>query len=108
MKFGIIIADYAKQDIRENLAYIKNTLCNSEAATELADLIEQEIRSLIQFPFSGTPVPDQFLAHYGFRFLLIKNYKVYYIADKDKEIINIIRVLYAGRDYETLLKEEIP
>ena len=86
MKFEIIIVDHAKQDIRENLAYIKNTLCNSKAATELADLIEKEISSLIQFPFSGTPVQDPFLAHYGFRFLLIKNYKVYYIADKDKKI----------------------
>lgn len=105
--FEIIISDTAKQDIRESLFYIKNTLYNSKAASELADKIETDIASLSQFPFSGTPVPDSFLADLGFRFLLIKNYKAYYIADKDKKKVNIIRFLYAGRDYETILKTEI-
>lgn len=105
--FEIIIAEHAKQDIRNNLAYIKNTLCNQKAALELADMLEKEISYLSQFPFSGTPVPDQFLADYGFRFLLIKNYKVYYISDKDKKLVHIVRCLHGSRDYENILREEI-
>ena len=65
-----------------------------------------EITSLKQFPFSGTPVPDDFLADLGFRFLLIKNFKAYYIADKDTKKVTIVRFLYAGRDYEKLLITE--
>ena len=44
--FELIIADSAKQDIRNNLAYIKNTLCNPTAAANLADMIQKEISSL--------------------------------------------------------------
>ena len=107
MNYKLDITDSAKADIKESLAYIKNTLLNSKAATELADLITEEISSLKKFPFSGTSVTDQILADYGFRFLLVKNYKAYYIADKNKKLVTVIRFLYAGRDYESILKEEV-
>ncbi len=99
----LIITESAKKDIREALSYISNVLFNKKAASELADMIEEEISMLAQFPLSGTPVPDQFLADYGFRFLLIKNYKAYYIANK--RTVTIIRFLHSSRDYENILKE---
>ena len=48
--FELIIADKAKQDIRNTLSYIKEKLCNKKAATELADRIEEEISSLSPNP----------------------------------------------------------
>ena len=105
--FDIIIANTAKQDIKNTLAYIKDTLCNHKAAMELADMIQEEISTLGIFPFSGTPILDSFLADYGFRFLLVKNYKVYYIADKENQKVSIIRFLHATRDYESILKKEV-
>ncbi len=105
--FEIIIASTAKQDIKNTLSYIKDTLCNHKAAIELADMIQEEISSLSMFPFSGTPVIDSFLSDYGFRFLLIKNYKVYYITDKENKKVNIIRFLHATRDSESILKGEV-
>ena len=106
MNFNLIITDKAKADIREALAYIKNSLCNEKAAAELADFITSEIHSLKKFPFSGPIVADRFLSENGFRFLLIKNFKAYYIAEKSKKTVTIIRFLYAGRDYENILKDE--
>ena len=101
----LIITESAKKDIREALSYISNVLFNKKAASELADMIEEEISMLVQFPLSGTPVPDQFLADYGFRFLLIKSYKAYYITNK--RTVTIIRFLHSSRDYENILKENI-
>ena len=107
MNFELIISKKAKTDIRDTLVYIKNTLANSKAASSLANLITIEISSLRQFPFSGTPVPDQFLADFGFRFLLINNFKAYYIVDKDTKKVTIVRFLYAGRDYESILNDDL-
>ncbi len=107
MNFELLISDKAKNDIRSSLEYIKNSLNNPRAATNLADLITQEINSLKQFPFSGTPVHEQFLSDFGFRFLLIKNFKAYYITDKESQKVTIVRFLYAGRDYENILKDEM-
>lgn len=103
------ITDTAKADIKETLSYIKDTLCNPKAASTMADLITEEFSLLLDNPKSGPKVNDQFLAEYGFRFLLIKNYKAYYLlSEEDDNItINIIRFLYARRDFESILSEEI-
>ena len=102
----IIISDSAKTDIKETLSYIKNTLHNPQAASNLAQQITDEFHLLIDHPKSGPLVKDKFLANYGFRFLLIKNYKAYYFLSETNEgiIINITRFLYAARNYETILK----
>ena len=105
--YSIEISESAKADIKEILSYIKDFLHNPKAASNLADLLTQEISSLAQFPFSGTPVQDRFLVNYGFRFLLVNNFKVFYIAlDRpDSKQVRIIRVLYARRDYEKILND---
>lgn len=102
------ISESAKFDIKETLAYIKDNLQNPKAASSLADLISEEFAILKKHPFSGTPVQDKFLANYGFRFLMIKNFKAYYLVRKETEktTICIIRFLYAKRDYETILNNE--
>ena len=103
--YKIEISEAAKADIKEILSYIKDSLHNPKAASNLADLLAREISSLSQHPHSGTPVQDRFLANYGFRFLLVKNFKVFYITidQVDNNQVHIIRVLYARRDYETIL-----
>ena len=84
MNYKLFITDSTKIDIKGALSYIKDSLLNPKAANELAEFITDEINSLKKFPFNGTPVQDKILSDYGFRFLLIKKYKVYYIADKNK------------------------
>ena len=106
MNYKLFITDSAKADIKGALSYIKDSLLNPKAANELAEFITNEINSLKKFPFSGTPVQDKILSDYGFRFLLVKNYKAYYIADKNKKLVTVIRFLYVSRDYESILKED--
>ena len=106
--YKIEISESAEADIKEILSYIKDSLHNPMAASNLADLFVQEISSLAKHPYSGTPVQDRFLANYGFRFLLVKNFKVFYITVNQKgyKQVRIIRVLYARRDYEKILEGE--
>lgn len=105
----VVITDSAKTDIKNSISYIKDILCNQKAASNLSDEIIEEILLLKDNPRSGPYVKDSFLANLGFRFLLIKNYKVYYLinGDEGKEIIQIVRFLHSKMDYETILKNEI-
>lgn len=107
--YKLDISETAKADIKEILSYIKNSLQNPKAATNLADLFTSEISSLARHPFSGTPVQDKFLSQYGFRYLLVKNFKFFYVVSESDEgkTVKIVRVLYARRDYESILSEEI-
>jgi len=96
------ITETAKKDIEECLLYIRNDLSNEKAASKLADEIVSQIELLGQHPYSGPVVQDDILAEKGIRFILIKNYKLYYIVIRTQEIIKIfiIRFLYARMDYE--------
>lgn len=105
----IEISESAKDDIKEILSYIKDSLQNPSAASNLADLFTREISTLEKHPYSGTPLQDRLLENCGFRFLLVKNFKVFYVVREqgDNKQIRIVRVLYARRDYETILAEEV-
>ncbi|MCQ2587623.1 MAG: type II toxin-antitoxin system RelE/ParE family toxin [Treponema sp.] len=105
----LIISDSAKADIRETLTYIKETLHNPKAASTLADTITEELHLLVLHPKSGPVVNDPFLAECGIRSLLINNYRAFYSIqeESDSTTVNIIRFLYARRDFETILKNEI-
>lgn len=103
------ITNSAKADIKETLSYIKHTLHNPQAALNLANQISEEFNLLTSHPKSGPLVNDKFLANYGIRFLLVKNYKAYYTLFENDNIITItiIRFLYAKRDYIKALTSEI-
>ena len=38
--------------------------------------------------------------------MLVGNYSVYYLADRNTNSVNVIRILYAGRDVERIISEE--
>ena len=92
----LFITQKAKNDIKNALAYIQNNLCNSSAASDLAVEITKQISMLKSHPKTGPLVSDAFLSDAGIRFLLIKNYKVYYKIEKkeSKTVIYIIRFLH--------------
>ena len=105
----LIISNSAKQDIQDALSYIKYTLCNPKAATNLADLITEKFELLLEQPQIGSLVSDSFLCECGIRSLLIKNYRAFYTISETENstTINIIRLLYAKRDFEIILKNDL-
>ena len=39
----------------------------------------------------------------GLRIMPVDNYLVFYIPDKDKAIVTVVRIMYSGRNIETQL-----
>lgn len=105
--FNLIVTQKAKEDICEVLSYIKDELLNKKAASKLADLITEEFAILREFPLSSPIVNDPFLSKYKIRFLLIKNFKAFYIANEEKREITIVRFLYARRDAASILTKNL-
>lgn len=89
----------AKQDLRDIVAYL-NTL-SPEAAVRYYDQLVQEIAGLGQFPERCPHPRDLALKAKGYRYLLVKNYCVFYVIQGDT--VQIRRILYARRDYGSLL-----
>ena len=97
--YKIRIFPTAKQDMEDVIAYL-NTL-SPDAALRYYDLLVEEIASLAKMPERRPRPKDLALAAKGYRYLIVKNYLVFYVVAGDT--VQIRRILYARRDYQSLL-----
>lgn len=97
--YKIKIFPTAKQDLEEVIGYL-NTL-SPDAASKYYDLLVEEIASLSKIPERCPKLKDLALAVKGYRYLIVKNYLVFYVIIGDT--VQIRRILYARRDYSALL-----
>lgn len=97
--YKIKIFPIAKQDLEEVIGYL-NTL-SPDAASKYYDLLVEEIASLSKMPERCPKPKDLALAVKGYRYLIVKNYLVFYVIIGDT--VQIRRILYARRDYSALL-----
>ena len=97
----VVLSPLAKADMQESADYIAREKHNPSAAARLLRLFREEIDSLRRFPESGAPLipPGKELCPY--RYLVCKNYLVFYHTDKTTVMVD--RVLYGRRDYLALL-----
>ena len=97
--YKVRIYPTAKQDMREIVQYL-NTL-SQESALANYDLLVEKIAGLAPMPERCPQLNDLALRAKGYRYLLVKNYLVFFVVAGDT--VQIRRVLYARRDYRALL-----
>ena len=97
--YKIRIFPTARQDMEDVIAYL-NTL-SPDVALRYYDLLVEEIASLAKMPERYPRPKDLALAAKGYRYLIVKNYLVFYVVVGDT--VQIRRILYARRDYQSLL-----
>ena len=97
--YKIKIFPRAKQDMEEVIDYL-NTL-SPDVALKYYDLLVEEIAGLSQMPERCPRPKDLALAARGYRYLIVKNYLVFYVIASDT--VQIRRILYARRNYKGLL-----
>ena len=97
--YKVRIYPTAKQDMREIVQYL-NTL-SQESALANYDLLVEKIAGLAQMPERCPQLNDLALRAKGYRYLLVKNYLVFFVVAGDT--VQFRRVLYARRDYRALL-----
>lgn len=98
-----MISKSAAADIEEIVDYIAINLQEPAIALKQIDRIKGAMMSLQTMPESHSVVFDKHLASKGIRLLLIDNYLAFYTANKSTAAVNIVRVLYGRRAWETLL-----
>lgn len=104
-EYQVEIGLLAQTDIADIMRYISQTLQEPRTAGNIYREIKQEIRSLCLMPERYPYEDDERLRMLGIRKLLVKNYKVLYFVDTERQTVQIARVVYAGRDISKLLEE---
>ena len=108
MKYALHITPSAERDIGDAADYIEYTLMNPQAADELLDAVEEVLSTFRERPQRIRTIPDPVLEAWGIRFVRIKNYLAFFVVDEERHRVNVVRFLYAKRNWMKLLREEKP
>ena len=103
-KYTVIYSPEARNDLRTIYTYIRNVLKEPKTAKEQSVRIRDQIKTLDTFPERHTLVDWEPWQSLGMRKMPIDNYIIFYLTDKENQIVRIIRILYAGRNIEKILK----
>lgn len=94
----------AKQDMADIARYISHELFNPAAAEKLAKELIESVDRLKDFPYANPAYYPIMPLKQEYRRLLAQNYIMFYSVDETKKLITVARVIYARRDYGSLLK----
>ena len=98
--YDVILYPTAKQDLLDIIDYL-NTLSPDAALLRYYDLLTEEIASLSRMPERCPRPKDLALAAKGYRYLIVKDYLVFYVVSG--RTVQIRRILYGRRNYQALL-----
>ena len=105
-QYKIEIAQPAVRDLQDILDYISNTLKEPAAAQRIYTAIKAEILTLAFMPERNRIVDDEPYAAIGVRRLFVENYVVFYVVDKGRSCVHVLRVLYNRREWQSILGEQ--
>lgn len=103
MSYNIILSDQADEDIRGIYEYIAFDLQSRQNAIGQINRLEKEILSLNQMPERFSRHQSEPWYSRNLRVMPVDHYLVFYIPDHNEQTVNILRVMYGGRDIRTQL-----
>ena len=103
--YNISFSPEAVDDLKEIKQYIKDELCNEQAAKNTLAKILEKIKMLSDFPESGSSLSAIIGFDTDYRYLICDNYIAFYRIE-NKNVL-IVRVLYGRRNYMQILFGDI-
>ncbi len=107
MIFEIEVSEQADADLRSIYEYIAFELQSLKNADGQLDRLEESIMSLDQMPERFRLYENEPWHSRGLHLMPVDNYCVLYIADKQKSLVTVIRVMYSARDIDAELRKHI-
>lgn len=107
MIYKIDITTQAKDDLRGIYEYIALTLLAPENAAGQIYRLEEGVMSLNRMPMRFKEYEIEPWKSRGMRIMPVDNFVVLYIPNEETGIVNIIRVMYGGRNIDERLNEHI-
>lgn len=102
-EYKIAITRPAELDLAGIYAYIADTLKEPMTAMRLYTTIKNEIMTLSALPERHPIVDEQPYAEIGVRKLFVENYVVFYVIDKERRVVSVIRILFNRREWRHIL-----
>lgn len=105
MNWAVVYSENARKDLRNTYQYIAQELLAPETAAKQVQRIMRTIRSLEEFPMRHKLYEEEPWYSQGIRFVPVDNYLVFYLPKETENTVNIVRIMYKGRDVRKQLSE---
>ena len=105
MSCQIIFTDTAKSDLRDIALYIAELSKDKNLAIRFVTELQKETEILKQFPESGAIPADRVLKSHGYRFLVHKDYLLFYLYQKEENTVYVMAIFNGKRDYLRVMKK---
>ena len=102
-KYKVEYSKEAKQDLSEIYSYIKYNLQEPNIAKNLISEIRESLNKLKNNPQIYPIIEDGFMKRIEIRIIIVKNYIIFYRVDSKNLSIQIVRTMYARRNWIDLL-----
>ena len=102
-KYRVDISEPAENDLRDIARYIFAQFSAPSTALKMMDSFENVLADLANAPQTRPLVADERLAAMGYRKLPVKNYIVFFTIDEKSKTVDVVRILYARRDWVHIL-----
>ena len=107
MSYVVEMTDKAKMDLRGIYEYIAFALQSKINADRQLDRIEREILSLSEMPERYKVLDLDFEADKAVRMVSVDRYCVIYHVEKVRGAVQILRILYGGRDIPAEMEKDM-
>jgi plasmid stabilization system protein ParE len=103
--YSLNITDIAEEDILSAVNYTANILKSQKAANKLLNEIEKYEEILENTPNIYPFVSNEYLAKKGLKFVMVKNYIMFFTINEDEKTVNVVRFLHGRRDWKNILQQ---
>lgn len=107
MKYDIKFTQTAKNDLRDIAIYIAEQSKEKSIAIKFVEELQGKVVQLEDFPLSGACPSDRVLVSQGYRFLVHKEYLIFYIINEATKEVYVEAVFNSKKDYTRVLKKLI-
>ncbi len=105
MKYTVIVMPKAEKDLRDIYRHIYVELVSPQAALNVLNALEGSIMGLDSLPFRFRKYEHEPWRSKGLHIMPVGNYVVFYIPDKNKAEVSVLRVMYGGMDIDEQLEK---
>lgn len=107
MSYQVRITDTAKQDLREIAFYIAERAMDKDVAKRFVVELREQCARLTEFPQSGALPKDRILRSFDFRYIVHKDYLIFYSIDEAHKIVNVLAIFNTKKDYIRVMRKFI-
>ena len=101
--YEILRTDKAQDQLRDIIYYIADNSGSVDTALKYLDKIEEAMKRLNEFPYSGSIPRYSILKKQGYRVVIVKRHLIFYKVNEETKTVIIYAIVDGRTEYQSLI-----